>query len=143
MSISSTYWLNVFLRASFRTYEKSSVLASISQLLKSLNSILMSISNLYIFNQQFIIRVKIILNYSDDVQCSDEVIIIEWLALAGVVQWIECWPVTQRVATWIPSQGTCLGCRPGTPSGGHARGNHMLMLLSLSFSFPSPLSKNK
>ena len=34
-------------------------------------------------------------------------------ALAGVAQWIECWPVNQRVAGSIPSQGTCLGCRPG------------------------------
>ena len=28
-------------------------------------------------------------------------------------------------------------------SGGHVRGNHTLMFLSLSFSLPSPLSKNK
>ena len=28
-------------------------------------------------------------------------------------------------------------------SGGHVRGNHTLMFLSLSFSFPSLLSKNK
>ena len=28
-------------------------------------------------------------------------------------------------------------------SRGHARSNHTLMFLSLSFSFPSPLSKNK
>ena len=34
-------------------------------------------------------------------------------ALAGVAQWIECWPVNQRVASLIPSQGTCLGCGPG------------------------------
>ena len=34
------------------------------------------------------------------------------LALAGVAQWIECWPQNQRVAGLIPSQGTCLGCRP-------------------------------
>ena len=26
-------------------------------------------------------------------------------ALAGVAQWIECWPVNQRVAGWIPSLG--------------------------------------
>ena len=30
-------------------------------------------------------------------------------ALAGVAQWIECWPANQRVARLIPSQGTCLG----------------------------------
>ena len=34
------------------------------------------------------------------------------LALAGVAQWIECWPVNQRVTGLIPSQGTCLGCWP-------------------------------
>ena len=34
-------------------------------------------------------------------------------SLAGVAQWIEHQPVNQRVAGWIPSQGTCLGCRPG------------------------------
>ena len=35
------------------------------------------------------------------------------LALAGVAQWIECWPVNQRVASSIPSQGICLDCGPG------------------------------
>ena len=34
-------------------------------------------------------------------------------ALAGVAQWIECQPMNQRVTGSIPSQGTCLGCRPG------------------------------
>ena len=29
-------------------------------------------------------------------------------ALAGVVQWTECWPVNQRVAGLTPSQGICL-----------------------------------
>ena len=36
-----------------------------------------------------------------------------FVALAGVAQWIEHWPVNQRVAGLIPSQGMCLGCRPG------------------------------
>ena len=35
-------------------------------------------------------------------------------ALAGVAQWIECWPANERVTGLIPSQGTCLGCRPGS-----------------------------
>ena len=61
-------------------------------------------------------------------------------ALAGVTQWIEHQPVNQRVASSIPSQGSCLGCGPG-PQWGHVRGNHTLMLLSLSFSFSSPLQK--
>ena len=39
-------------------------------------------------------------------------------ALAGVTQWIEHQPVNQRVASLIPSQGTCLGCRPASPVGG-------------------------
>ena len=34
-------------------------------------------------------------------------------ALAGVAQWIEHWPANQRVTSSIPSQGTCLDCRPG------------------------------
>ena len=51
-------------------------------------------------------------------------------ALAGAAQWIECQPANQRVLGLIPSQGTCLGCRPG-PRGGHMRGNHTLMFLSL------------
>ena len=38
-------------------------------------------------------------------------------ALAGVAQWTECWPVNYMVNGSIPngsipSQGTCLGCRP-------------------------------
>ena len=32
---------------------------------------------------------------------------------AGVAQWIECWPPSQRLTGSIPSQGTCLGCGPG------------------------------
>ena len=57
-----------------------------------------------------------------------------------MAQWIERRTLKQRVACSIPSQGTCLGCRPG-PSRGHMRGNHTLMFLFLSFSLPSPLSK--
>ena len=37
----------------------------------------------------------------------------KYAALAGVAQWIECWPVNQRVAGSIPSQGTFLGCGLG------------------------------
>ena len=39
-------------------------------------------------------------------------------ALAGVAQWIECQLANQRVAGSIPSQGTCLGCGPGSQMGG-------------------------
>ena len=46
----------------------------------------------------------------------------ENLALAGVAQWIEYQPVNPKVTSSIPSQGTCLGCRPG-PQLGCARGN--------------------
>ena len=35
------------------------------------------------------------------------------LALAGMAQWIEHQPVNQKVSGSIPSQSTCLGCRPG------------------------------
>ena len=62
--------------------------------------------------------------------------------LAGVAQRIDCQLVNQRAAGSIPSQGTCLGYRPGT-QWGRVRGNHTLTFLSLSFSLPSLLSKNK
>ena len=54
-------------------------------------------------------------------------------ALAGVAQWTERWPVNQRGTGSIPSQGTCLGCRPGqAPGRGRMRDKHTLMFLSLS-----------
>ena len=34
-------------------------------------------------------------------------------ALAGVAHWTEHRPVNNRVSGLIPSQGTCLSCRPG------------------------------
>ena len=37
----------------------------------------------------------------------------KYQALAGVAQWTECRPANQRVASSIPSQGSCLGCGPG------------------------------
>ena len=33
--------------------------------------------------------------------------------MGGVAQWIEHWPVNQKVGGSIPSQGTCLGCGSG------------------------------
>ena len=64
------------------------------------------------------------------------------MALAGVAQWIEHGPVNQRVTiqfpvrahTWVASQ---------VPNKGYMRSNHTLIFLSLSFSLPSSLSKNK
>ena len=38
---------------------------------------------------------------------------MDFTALVGEAQWIECQPVNQRVASLIASQGTCLGCGPG------------------------------
>ena len=57
-------------------------------------------------------------------------------ALAGVAQWIEHWLANQRV-TSIPSQGTCLGCRPGRLWGVHKRQPHIDVSLPL-FLPPSP-----
>ena len=56
-------------------------------------------------------------------------------ALAGVAQWIEHWPADQRVIGLTPSQGTCLGCRPGE------RQPHIDV--SLPLLLLSPLSKSK
>ena len=59
-----------------------------------------------------------------------------WLSglSAGLwTQWLLVWfPV--RAHAWVLGQSL---------SRGHVRGNHTLMSLSLSFSLPSPLSKNK
>ena len=63
-------------------------------------------------------------------------------ALAGVAPWIERQPSNLRVTGWIPSQGTCLGCRPGPKLGVRMRQPHIDVPLSL-FLPPFPLSKNK
>ena len=47
------------------------------------------------------------------------------LALTGVAQWIERQPVNQRVTGLIPSQGTCVGCRPGPQYGTRERQPHI------------------
>ena len=47
------------------------------------------------------------------------------LALTGVAQWIERQPANQRVASSIPSQGTCLGCRPRPQLVAHERQPHI------------------
>ena len=59
--------------------------------------------------------------------------------MAGVAQWIERRPANQRVAVWTPSQGTCLGCRPGRQEGACERQLHIDVSLSLPYTF----SKNK
>ena len=63
-------------------------------------------------------------------------------ALAAVAQWIECQPVNKRVNGSIPTQGTCPGLWARSPVGGVREATHTLMS-PLSFSLPSPLSKNK
>ena len=60
------------------------------------------------------------------------------LTLAGASQWIECWPANQRVASSIPSQGTCLGCGPGHQLGVCKRQPHTDVSLPLFLPpFPS------
>ena len=63
------------------------------------------------------------------------------LPLAGVAQWIEHWPVNQKVAGSFPSQGTCLGFGLGPWLGAQKR-QPMDVSLPL-FLPPSSLSKNK
>ena len=65
------------------------------------------------------------------------------IALAGVAQWIESWPVNQRVAGSIPSQGTCLGCRLGSLVGALKRQPHIDVSLPLSASLPLCRKINK
>ena len=66
------------------------------------------------------------------------------LALAGVAQWTKCWPANQRVASLIPSQGTCLGCGPGPQWGTCKRQPHIGVFLPLFLPFfPLSLKINK
>ena len=61
-------------------------------------------------------------------------------ALADVVQWLECRPVNQKVACSTPSQGTCLGCGPGSQLGAC---EWQPIDISLPLSSPRPRLKNK
>ena len=65
------------------------------------------------------------------------------LSLVGVAEWIKYRPVNQRVAGLIPSQGTCLGCRPGPQYGVSERQPHIDVSLSLSPSLLLSLKINK
>ena len=68
------------------------------------------------------------------------------LALTGVAQLVGLCAAEQKVASLIPSQGTCLGCGFG-PWLGHIQGadnqsfSLTLIFLFLSSSLPCPLSK--
>ena len=64
------------------------------------------------------------------------------LALAGVAQWVESRLWTKGSLVWllVRAHAWVVGQVPG---GGYVRGNHTLMFLSHSYSFPSLLSKNK
>ena len=58
------------------------------------------------------------------------------MTLAGMAQWIKRWPANQRVTRAIPSQDTCLGCRPGPQEGVCDRQPHTDVSLSFSPSLP-------
>ena len=61
-----------------------------------------------------------------------------------MAQWVECQPVSQRVAGSIPSQGTCLGCGPGPQVVGMQEATtHWCFSLSLSPSLLLSLKVNK
>ena len=66
-------------------------------------------------------------------------------ALGGMAQWIEHWPMNQKVISSIPSQGKCLGCRPGPQLGVCERQLIQCFSPSLSplFSFSLNKSTNK
>ena len=62
--------------------------------------------------------------------------------LAGVAQWIQCGLRTKGSPVQFPVRAHAWAAGQ-VPSRGRVRSNHTLMFLSLSFSFSSPLSKNK
>ena len=53
------------------------------------------------------------------------------VALVGVAQWVECGRLNRKITGSIPSQGTCLGCRPGPQLGAHERQPHIDVSLPL------------
>ena len=67
-----------------------------------------------------------------------------YTSLAGVAQWIECWPVNQRmVVVRFPVRAHAWAAGQ-VPSRGHVRGNHTLMFLSFfSSSLSLSLKTNK
>ena len=62
--------------------------------------------------------------------------------LAGVAQWIDCWPVNKGSPVQFPVRTHALVAGK-VHKWGHTRGSHTLLFLSLSISLPSPLSRNK
>ena len=58
------------------------------------------------------------------------------MALTGVAQWAGHHPVNQQVMGLILSQGTCLGCRPGTGQGACER---QMINVSLTHQVSLPL----
>ena len=64
--------------------------------------------------------------------------------LSGVAQWIDGGPVNQRIASSIPSQGTCLGGGARSPVGSMGEATtHWCFSPSLSPSLPLSLKINK
>ena len=62
-------------------------------------------------------------------------------ALAGVAQWVECWPANQRVTSSIPNWDTCLGYRPDPQYRAHERQPYIDV--SLPLFLPVSLKINK
>ena len=60
-----------------------------------------------------------------------------------IVQWIECRPVNQRVASLIPGQSTCLGCGPDPQYGVHMGQPQINVSLPLPPSLPLSLKINE
>ena len=62
-------------------------------------------------------------------------------ALAGVAQWMEHQPVSQKVTGSVPHQGTCVGFGPGPQLGLYKR-QPIGFSPSLSLSLPLSLKIN-
>ena len=60
------------------------------------------------------------------------------IALAGAAQWVKCRPTNGKVASLVPSQGTCLGCGPGSLAGG--MGEATSQYISHTLLFPPSFS---
>ena len=65
------------------------------------------------------------------------------LALAGVAQWIECWPVKPKGHRFISQSRAYAWVAGQLPTRERTRGNHTLMFLSFSLPLSLKIKKYK
>ena len=120
----------------FRNFYFTSCLISCSELILHF-SLKNKFRRYFLLNLFQYFKIVFIDNIHRNTLSSQVLHVLKILALAGMAQWIECWPVSQRVDGSIPSQDTCLGCEPDPQRGACERQPHIDVSLPL-FLLPFP-----